>query len=340
MKISASVAAISLQFFAFRFLPFILPSSASAFLADGPTFARPRAQSSRMASLAATADPVSQSPPPPVSVGFLGFGTIAYAICQGFLTASPAPQASAATVSRRSESNSGRITTDFAQASVGETNQAILDSSDVVFLCVLPQQTDEILKALEFDTGRHILVSLVGTATLTQLIAGSGLPADKVFKLNCLPAVAKHNGTCLLTPPAGSHTSLAALLGTLGTLVECESESRFQAMMVPSALMGPFYGILKQNRDWLVQQGAPLDEATAMVLGLYKNMINDAATKVKTGASFEELIEEQTPGGLNEQALRNLEAQGALGCYEGAMDAVLDRIQGKSDGSLRSPLNK
>jgi len=46
------------------------------------------------------------------------------------------------------------------------------------------------------------------------------------------------------------------------------------------------------------------------------------------------LIAEQTPGGLNEQGLRNLEKQGVFERYDRAMDAILSRLEGKTDGNL------
>lgn len=36
------------------------------------------------------------------------------------------------------------------------------------------------------------------------------------------------------------------------------------------------------------------------------------------------------------QGLRNLQSQGAFGAYDRTMDAILSRLQGKSDGSLPS----
>ena len=42
-----------------------------------------------------------------------------------------------------------------------DDNQEIVDQSDVVFLCVLPQRATGILQSLTFDPSKHRLVSLV-----------------------------------------------------------------------------------------------------------------------------------------------------------------------------------
>lgn len=35
--------------------------------------------------------------------------------------------------------------------------------------------------------------------------------------------------------------------------MECANSDIMNAMMVPSCLMGPMYGIMRNNRDWLGQ---------------------------------------------------------------------------------------
>ena len=42
-----------------------------------------------------------------------------------------------------------------------DNNQDIVDQSDVIFLCVLPDQTSEVLQNIKFDSEKHTLVSLV-----------------------------------------------------------------------------------------------------------------------------------------------------------------------------------
>jgi pyrroline-5-carboxylate reductase len=96
-----------------------------------------------------------------VRVGFLGCGTIASAIATGLATQANMTIASIA-VTKRSESKSSALLEDFPSlVSVHEDNQEILDKSDIIFVCLLPQQTSEALQALSFDESRHELISLV-----------------------------------------------------------------------------------------------------------------------------------------------------------------------------------
>jgi hypothetical protein len=139
--------------------------------------------------------------------------------------------------------------------------------------------------------------------------------------------------------------------------------------MVPTGLMGLFYGTLRTNRDWIVQNDpffkiSPTEMvdtttvsdqqqqkhrrrkiATQLVLRCYNNMIQDAIRRLDTEDDdnddnnnnsdmdlLDTLIHEQTSGGLNEQALAN--GIGIMDIYEQVQDAMLLRILGKSDGSI------
>mmetsp|Transcript_34539 Transcript_34539/g.101504 ORF Transcript_34539/g.101504 Transcript_34539/m.101504 type:complete len:117 (+) Transcript_34539:781-1131(+) len=111
------------------------------------------------------------------------------------------------------------------------------------------------------------------------------------------------------------------------------------AMMVPSALMGNMYGMLKQSRDWLMKNGGAdmaQSDASYLVGRMFWGMMQDAERRCQEDDAFEELIAEQTPGGLNEQALQNWSDLGAFRDLDKVQDALFDRITGKTDGSLRT----
>ncbi len=120
-----------------------------------------------------------------------------------------------------------------------------------------------------------------------------------------------------------------------GTCIECENEDIMEAMMVTTSMMGPIYGLMKTNRDYLVSKGVPGNDATVMVGRQYFAMVKDALDRCDDVESLDELIDEQTPGGLNEQSLKNLRSVGFLESYEDAMEAMLGRIKGESDGTIK-----
>lgn len=274
---------------------------------------------------------LSESP----SIGFLGFGTIASAIGTGLLNNYPSLEMF---ITKRSEQKSSSFLKAFPhQASVYSHTQDIVDRSDLLFLTVLPEQVTDVLGSIKFDEKRHILVSLVSTSTLEELRLNSGLPETSIYKMICLPVVAFNEGVCLIqTSGQPVDDTLQRLLESLGGIVVSETEHQMESMMVISGLMGSFYGTLRQQRDWLVKSGGLNGKAaTSLVLKLHNGMLYDALKRFdEDDALLDNLVEEQTPGGLNEQALANLEMLDTMENYDKIMDALFSRISGKSDGCL------
>ena len=94
-------------------------------------------------------------------VGFLGCGVIASAIATGIATQTEVPIDSIK-VTKRSEAKSSTLKKAFPDLiSVHEDNQEIVDQSDVIFVCVLPEQTSKVLQSLKFDSKKQELISLV-----------------------------------------------------------------------------------------------------------------------------------------------------------------------------------
>jgi len=160
------------------------------------------------------------------------------------------------------------------------------------------------------------------------------LPLENSTTRKGLPAVARQNGICLIAPKLNNQPILQNLLRTLGGYLECENEDIMKTFLTSTGLMGPFYGILKQNRDWLLKKGMKVRDANYFLARLYSGMIDDAGRFWDKPERFDDLIEEQTPGGLNEQALKNLSELGVYDAYDFAMDALFSRLEGKLDGSI------
>eukprot|EP00521_Asterionellopsis_glacialis_P000850 CAMPEP_0195253830 /NCGR_PEP_ID=MMETSP0706-20130129/4703_1 /TAXON_ID=33640 /ORGANISM="Asterionellopsis glacialis, Strain CCMP134" /LENGTH=289 /DNA_ID=CAMNT_0040306415 /DNA_START=99 /DNA_END=968 /DNA_ORIENTATION=- len=269
-----------------------------------------------------------------LSIGFVGFGTIASSIATGLMEQNNIDIGSIS-ISQRSEEKSSRFQETYPHlTTVYKDNQDIVDNSDIVFLCVLPQYVSEVLQSLTFDNDRHTLVSLVATANLETLYQDSGLSPPKVSKMICLPVVAQLQGVCLHCPEQESGSVLTSLFEELGGCVQAKDEELLEAMMLATCTAGPIYGIMRRNRDWLVEKGLDATSANYLITKQYLGAIQHADTLSTNPKGLDDLVEEQTPGGLNEQALKNLDKLGGLDAFDKIMDATLGRIQGKSDGSL------
>lgn len=174
------------------------------------------------------------------------------------------------------------------------------------------------------------------TAKLEDLIQDSKLDASKVSKMICLPSIARHQGISLHCSPS-ENPFLKSLFEATGGVSTLQSESELEAAMMTTCVMGPIYGMMKQGRDWLTKHtNLSTAEASELVIKQYVGVVLDAERGCNQPNRLEDLIAEQTPGGINEQALRNMDQLGGLEIQTKVMDAILARIRGESDGSISS----
>ena len=169
----------------------------------------------------------------------------------------------------------------------------------------------------------------------------------------CLPSIARHEGIALLCCGEGSDANksfLVNLFNSMGGVVVLDTERELETAMVTTCTMGPLYGTMKNQRDWLLASIPSLSkgDATRLVIRQFEGAILDLSAKAAVADEndkdnessseydriIETLIEEQTPGGLNEQALRNYEVLGGMEDQRKVMRAIVSRIRGESDGKF------
>jgi pyrroline-5-carboxylate reductase len=164
-------------------------------------------------------------------------------------------------------------------------------------------------------------------------------PSDSsLYKDAAAPACQGRNDNGL----APATKTVESIFQAMGGVVTLQSETEFEACMVTTAIMGPLYGIMREGRDWLLRQTSlSQQEASYLIVKQYVGAIQDAGSKVgddqlslDSGHLLDELIKEQTQGGLNEQALHNLDKLQGLDAQRRIMDALLARLRGESDGFI------
>jgi pyrroline-5-carboxylate reductase len=259
----------------------------------------------------------------PTRYGFVGVVTMASAIVRGLCTLDDKP--ASIVLSPRGAQKSKALAEEYsAVCRIAASNQEVLDSCDVVFIGVLPAQTEEVCRALKFES-RHTVVSLVSTAPLSLLQeCCAPVPSGQVVRAIPLPPVQHHKGPCVMTPP---HPKIVALFDSLGTCVAVESEALMKKMMPMTCLMGQLYKQQLAAQQWLVANGVGASSAAKWVGAVYHGVSYDSA--VASEHTFEHLVAEQTPGGLNEQILREMTEAGTYSALHDSLDGALARIEGR-----------
>jgi pyrroline-5-carboxylate reductase len=253
-------------------------------------------------------------------LGFVGTGVITEAIVTGLLRVG-APFEHIA-LSNRNAEKAAQLAAQDKRISVCETNQAVLDQSDVVCLAVVPQIAHDVIAELKFQPS-HRVISFVAGIKVDEL--RRMMPqVDHLVRAIPLPAVADALGATTLYPQDSVANDL---FSKIGVAVEVENEHQFDCISAATATMASFYAVLESQAQWLVKEGLAYDKARAFLSGYSQGL----AHGTRGGAPFSELIKHcMTPGGINEQVHHELTGLGNYEQYQKALTRVLDRIEGRA----------
>jgi len=97
-----------------------------------------------------------------MNYGFIGTGGITTAMVTGLCSADSPPET--IWVSPRNRQKANRLAADYAAVTVGSSNQAVVDQSDVVVLAILPQHKESVLAPLSFRRDQAVIHLLAGTS--------------------------------------------------------------------------------------------------------------------------------------------------------------------------------
>ena len=102
-----------------------------------------------------------------LTLGFIGTGGIASAMVRGFCSSPDFSGRINLTVHKNREKADALKKLFPDRISVHESNQAAVDGSDVVFICVLPQQHEAVVRALRFRADQRVM-HITGGAKLAD----------------------------------------------------------------------------------------------------------------------------------------------------------------------------
>ena len=253
-------------------------------------------------------------------LGFIGTGHIAAAMAAGLCTA---PSPPGIIVSPRNAETASGLAKRFKQVTVARDNQAVVDSSDWVVLAIRPQVAREVVAALKFKPGQTVL-SLIAPVD-DEWIDAAVKPGILRARIFVMPPAEIHVGPTMVFP---RDAETEALMQPLGTVIPVKDRREFLALWSLTALLAPFYGFAAASADWAASNGAGTEDARAFAVSMLHSL---AAIAAEPGA--EPLLDlakhAQTPGGLNEQVVRELTAKGWFAAIGPALDGILKRLEGR-----------
>ncbi len=249
--------------------------------------------------------------------GILGVGSIATAVvtglCDGVAEAPPV------VLSPRNAERAAGLAAHLPSVRVAPDNQAVVDASDVVVICLLPADAGDVLAGLDFRADQAVVSAVAGLAVvqLAELVA----PATEIARSIPLPAVATRESVTPVHPATSAVTGLFDRLG--GSLV-VDDETAYESVAAASATVAAHFRYLGTIADWLVGRGIPGAEARRYVADTFAALSGEL---LSPEADFSAMARAHTtPGGLNEQFARGLGEAGVYDAVRAGLDAVLARI--------------
>jgi len=251
-------------------------------------------------------------------LGFIGTGKITSAVIIGICTSKISFQK--ILVSPRNRYIAQKLKKRFRKVNIAKTNQEIIDKCNWIFLAVTPKVGQKILPKLNFRSNQKI-ISFISTINLSQL---KKIVKKKVNIVRAipLPPISIGKGPVPIYPP---DKQVKSFFNKIGTTVEVRSEKSSKNFWTTSGMMAPFYEMLKVLSDWLVKKGIKRNEAQKYITSLFVALSEDSVINSKKHLKYL-VTESQTPGGLNQQAVKELKKSGFYKSLEKSLNGILKRL--------------
>ncbi|SNB73910.1 pyrroline-5-carboxylate reductase [Arboricoccus pini] len=247
-------------------------------------------------------------------MGFVGTGALSEAVVKG-LQSLPG-QRQPILLSPRSAAISTALAAAYPLVTRAESNQEVVDGSDIVFLAVLPRQLREVATSLRFRPEQTV-ISLVAGVMLAEL-ADYVAPARTICRAIPLPPIRFKRGPILLYPQIEPALSVMA---PLGDVVPLDSEAAMVKLTSATALMSSFFEAQNTVVHWLRTQGLEEGTTTSFVRSLFDGLSTLAQHEEQAGHPLIP-AEHETKGGLNESVRRYLLDKGWFAELQAALDHV------------------
>jgi pyrroline-5-carboxylate reductase len=198
-----------------------------------------------------------------------------------------------------------------------DSNQAVLDQSDIIFLALRPSRAEEILGSLKFKKD-HTIVSLIPLMKISDIARIVG-PAKTICRAIPLPPVVNHN--CPI-PVFNPDDTIVEILKNLGQPLLVLTENHLHALWTLTCLITPYYDLLNELSGWTIDHGVDKKTANQYIANLFQSLSYSA--QIANPIEFDDLANHAaTPNGMNEQAGREIREKGAHEAYRMAADRIL-----------------
>ena len=250
-----------------------------------------------------------------MKIGIIGTGVIASAIVTGFCNKRANHEFF---LSPRNAQKAAALADEFAEVTVCQSNQDVINKADWIFICLLKKDF-EVLGELTFDR-KHRVINISAEMRLHDLqniIGDTSLLAHVIP----LPFIAAGFGPLLVYPEI---EEVGELFSTVGDIYYAKSQSDVHTFQIVTGVMSAYNMLLHEIVKYSDDQGIEHDVSVKYLCSLFSALCKRAASI--PNCNLIELAHEMTPGGYNEQAMNALIDNGAIKAWRTALDRLQERL--------------
>ncbi len=253
-----------------------------------------------------------------MKLGFVGTGKISSAVVEGLCSAHI--EGLEIKLSPRGEIVTQALAQAHAQVERCQSNQQVLDESEVVVLAVRPDDAMGVVAGLKFRAD-HEVISFVPFLLQADLERAAA-PARHCCRAIPLPTVVHHQCPTTILHP--NQTALD-LFGAIGQPLLVDNESQLHTLWTLTGLISPLYDWMDGLSQWSVGQGVTEELSRRFVVDMVQALAY--AAQQSDPLDFQALSHHAaTPGGMNEQAASEIANQGSHKAYALVLDRLLERF--------------
>jgi pyrroline-5-carboxylate reductase len=253
-----------------------------------------------------------------MNLGFIGTGKISSSVITGICKSSI--KYNKIIISLRNKNIAISLKKKFKKIIIEKNNQKIVDKCNWIFLAVTPTVGEKIIKDLKFRTNQTV-ISFISTITISELKKMIKVKANIVRAIP-LPPISLKKGPVPICP---ANKKVKSFFNKIGSTIEIKNEKLSKNFWATSGLMASYYEILKVISDWLVKKGIKRLDAQKYITSLFLALSEDAVINSKKELKY--LVKEsQTPKGLNEQGLKEMNKKGVYKSVISTLNSIHKRL--------------
>ena len=207
----------------------------------------------------------------------------------------------------------------FKNVMIAKNNQEVINKADWVFLGILPKVGEVILPKLQFRN-KQIIVSFMSTTNyskLKKLIKTKSI----IIRAIPMPPIRLGKGPVAIFPP---NKKVKSFFDKIGQTIEIKNEKLSKNFWAISGTMASFYELMNVLSNWLIRKKINKIDAQKYVTLLYSALAELAL--INSSKPLKNLVDEQTPGGLNWQGVNELRKSGYYRLLEKSLKNIYKRL--------------